>query len=90
MSYGERLSSKIVATLIRGAKWFDSRNFIKTERKNGKGKHVLDSELTNKLVKEAFAEIPRIFSFRVLSVVTRTQTAPPTLAVAVATTQQPS
>ena len=28
--------------------------------KNGKGKHVLDSELTNKLVKEAFAEIPRI------------------------------
>ena len=60
VSYGERLSSKIVATLIRGAKWFDSRNFIKTERKNGKGKHVLDSELTNKLVKEAFAEIPRI------------------------------
>lgn len=41
VSYGERLSSKIVATLIRGAKWFDSRNFIKTERKNGKGKHVL-------------------------------------------------
>ena len=60
VSYGERLSSKIVATLIRGAKWFDSRNFIKTERKNGKDKHVLDSELTNKLVKEAFAEIPRI------------------------------
>ena len=28
VSYGERLSSKIVATLIRGAKWFDSRNFI--------------------------------------------------------------
>ena len=26
----------------------------------GKDKHVLDSELTNKLVKEAFAEIPRI------------------------------
>ena len=60
VSYGERLSSKIVATLIRGAKWFDSRNFIKTERINGKGKHTLDSELTNKLVKEAFAELPRI------------------------------
>ena len=60
VSYGERLSSKIVATLIRGAKWFDSRNFIKTERINGKGKHTLDSELTNKLVKEAFADLPRI------------------------------
>ena len=60
VSYGERLSSKIVATLIRGAKWFDSRNFIKTERINGKGKHTLDSELTCKLVKETFAELPRI------------------------------
>ena len=60
VSYGERLSSKIVATLIRGAKWFDSRNFIKTARLNGKGKHTLDSELTNKLVKDAFADLPRI------------------------------
>ena len=60
VSYGERLSSKIVATLIRGAKWFDSRKFIKTERINGKGKHTLDSELTCKLVKETFAELPRI------------------------------
>ena len=58
VSYGERLSSKIVATLIRGAKWFDSRNFIKTERINRK--HTLDSELTNKLVKDTFAELPRI------------------------------
>ena len=41
VSYGERLSSNIVATLIRGAKWFDSRDFIKTERKNGK--NVLDA-----------------------------------------------
>ena len=58
--------------------------------RNGKGKHVLDSELTNKLVKEAFAEIPRISLVPGLSVVTRTQIAPPTLAVAVATTQLPS
>lgn len=58
VSYGERLSSKIVATLIRGAKWFDSRNFIKTEHINRK--HTLDSELTNKLVKETFADLPRI------------------------------
>lgn len=32
VSYGERLSSIIVATLIQGAVWFDSRTFIKTEK----------------------------------------------------------
>ena len=58
VSYGERLSSKIVATLIRGAKWFDSRKFIKTERIGGK--HTLDSELTTQLVKDTFEELPRI------------------------------
>ena len=58
VSYGERLSSNIVATLIRGAKWLDSREFIKTERKNNK--HVLASELTNKLVRDAFADLSRI------------------------------
>ena len=58
VSYGERLSSNIVAVLIKGAKWFDSRNFIKTERVNDK--HTLDSELTYKLVKKAFADLPRI------------------------------
>ena len=58
VSYGERLSSNIVATLIRGAKWFDSREFIKTERKNGK--NVLDSDLTNKLVLDTFEDLPRV------------------------------
>ena len=58
VSYGERLSSNIVATLINGAEWKDSRDFIKTEFKFGK--HILDSELTNELVKEAFAELPQI------------------------------
>ena len=58
VSYGERLSSRIVATLIRGAKWFDSRKFIKTEEKQGK--RSLDSELTNKLVLDTFADLPRI------------------------------
>jgi aspartokinase/homoserine dehydrogenase 1 len=33
VSYGERLSSIIVATLIDGAKWYDARKFIKTEKK---------------------------------------------------------
>lgn len=46
----------IVATLIGGAKWYDARNFIKTERKNGK--HVLDNELTNKLVLDTFDNLP--------------------------------
>ena len=58
VSYGERLSSNIVAALIKGAKWFDSRNFIKTERINDK--HTLDSELTYKLVRKAFADLPHI------------------------------
>ena len=58
VSYGERLSSIIVTELIDGAKWFDSRTFIKTERKHSK--HTLDTELTNKLVKEAFQSIPKV------------------------------
>ena len=58
VSYGERISSIIVATLINDAVWFDSRNFIKTEKKHAK--HILDSELTNTLVREAFKEIPQV------------------------------
>ena len=55
VSYGERLSSNIVATLIKGGIRMNSRDFIRTERKNGK--HTLDSELTNRLVREAFRPI---------------------------------
>ena len=58
VSYGERLSSQIVATLVGGARWLDSRTFIKTAQKHGK--HVLDSELTQRLVREAFAVMPRV------------------------------
>ena len=57
-SYGERLSSLIVSTLVKGSKWFDSREFIKTVDKNGK--HVLDAGLTAKLVEETFSDVPRI------------------------------
>ena len=53
VSYGERLSSHIVASLIRGGIRMNSRDFIRTVKKQGK--HVLDAELTNQLVKEAFA-----------------------------------
>lgn len=58
VSYGERLSSLIVATLVKGAKWMDSRDFIKTVQKNGK--HVLEADLTNKLVRKAFADLPHV------------------------------
>ncbi len=58
VSYGERISSQIVATLIEGAQWYDSRTFIKTEKKHSK--HILDSDLTNKLVKDTFDPLPRV------------------------------
>ncbi|MBP3566988.1 MAG: bifunctional aspartate kinase/homoserine dehydrogenase I [Paraprevotella sp.] len=58
VSYGERISSNIVAVLIDGAKWFDSRTFIKTEVKSGRSR--LASELTNELVKKAFVELPKV------------------------------
>jgi len=57
LSYGERLSSLIVAE-VTGAVWKDSREFIKTERKQGK--HVLNADLTNKLIKEQFCELPKL------------------------------
>lgn len=53
VSYGERLSSRIVARLISCAVLHDSRNFIKTERKHGRS--LLDSELTRRLVIEEFS-----------------------------------
>lgn len=52
VSYGERISSNIVATLVEGAKWFDSLSFIKTEKKQRA--NFLNAELTNTLVCEAF------------------------------------
>ena len=58
VSYGERLSSLIVGALIEDAEVFDARSFMKTERKHGK--HVLDSELSEKLICEAFRELPKV------------------------------
>ena len=57
VSYGERMSSIIAARLL-GAEWFDSRDFIKTEKKHSK--HILDKELTNRLVRDTFARMPRL------------------------------
>lgn len=58
VSYGERLSSRIVTTLIDGAERKNSRDFIFTYRKGHK--QMLDSELTNRMVCKAFASSKRI------------------------------
>ncbi len=59
VSYGERLSSLICTTLIRGAAWYDARKFIKTEQKFGR--HILDKELTSQLIRRTFrGEMPRV------------------------------
>ena len=52
ISYGERLSSHIVAAIIKSGARMNARDFIRTENKQGK--HVLDTELTHQLIKEAF------------------------------------
>lgn len=58
VSYGERLSSIIVAQAIPEAKWMDSREFIKTELKHGK--HVPNTALTTSLIRSAFKYLPKI------------------------------
>ncbi len=58
VSYGERLSVHIVTALITGAVMYDARAFIKTEKKHAR--HILDSELTRRLVCETFADMPRV------------------------------
>ena len=58
VSYGERLSSNIVAALIKGGKRMNARDFIRTEKKNGK--HTLDAELTSQLVRDTFRELPPV------------------------------
>ena len=55
VSYGERLSSNIVAALVKNGIRMNSRDFIRTEKKNGH--HTLDAELTTKLVKENFSTL---------------------------------
>ena len=52
VSYGERLSSQIVAQLIDDIKLYDSREFIKTE--HNAHNHAISSDLTYKLIRETF------------------------------------
>ena len=58
VSYGERLSSLIVSNVIRGAQLYDSRKFIKTVKQFNR--HIVDFELTNKLIKETFSVLPKV------------------------------
>ena len=58
VSYGERLSSLIVGALIEGAEVFDSRLFMKTERKHNK--HLLASEVSEQLIRDTFNELPKV------------------------------
>ena len=58
VSYGERMSSRIVATLIRDAVWFDARELIKTQQKEGKT--ILAREQSYSLVQNAWTKIPQV------------------------------
>ena len=55
VSYGERLSSNIVASLVKNGVRMNARDFIRTGKKQGK--HVIDADLTTQLVKEAFKDL---------------------------------
>jgi aspartokinase/homoserine dehydrogenase 1 len=55
VSYGERLSSHIVAAMVKNGIRMNARDFIRTEKKLGK--HVIDADLTTQMVKEAFKDL---------------------------------
>lgn len=52
VSYGERISSRIVTALIDGAVRFNARKFIKTETKHNK--YILADNITERLIHELF------------------------------------
>ena len=53
-SFGERLSSRIIAKYLGDARLFDSLRFIKTF--NREGHHLADNALTLRLIKSVFVE----------------------------------
>ena len=55
ISYGERLSSHIVAAMVKNGVRMNSRDFIRTQKKQGH--HVLATDITKQLVKEAFKDL---------------------------------
>ena len=54
VSYGERISSRIVATLVEDAKWYNSLDFIKTKKKQGKNLYSNSTSLP--LIQETFKD----------------------------------
>ena len=52
VSYGERISSRIVTALIDGAVRYNARRFIKTETKHNK--YILADEVTDRLIHDNF------------------------------------
>ena len=58
VSYGERLSALIISNLLADAQLVDAQKLIKTKKQFKK--HVVNFELTNKLIKETFVKQPKI------------------------------
>ena len=58
VSYGEQLSSRIVSAALPGAVRKDSLQFIRTDR--NQGQVLLDTELTESLVRKAFSPLPHL------------------------------
>ena len=54
VSYGERISSNIVATLIENAKWYNSLEFIKTKHKEGRD--LFSNSVSTPLILETFKD----------------------------------
>ncbi|MDR0769212.1 MAG: bifunctional aspartate kinase/homoserine dehydrogenase I [Dysgonamonadaceae bacterium] len=58
VSYGERINSLIVSSVIPNAKHFDAREFIKTEKQFKK--HIVNFRISNELIKKSFANMPAV------------------------------
>ncbi len=58
VSYGERMSSRIVTAALPGAVRKNSLEFIRTDRKQGQV--LLNTSLTEQLVRNAFATLPHL------------------------------
>ena len=58
VSYGERMSSRIITAALPGAVRKNSLQFIRTEHKQGQ--ILLNTELTERLIHEAFSPMPHL------------------------------
>lgn len=58
VSYGERMSSRIITAALPGAVRKNALDFIRTEHKHGQ--ILLNSELTEQLIRQAFSPLPHL------------------------------